>query len=54
MLVEKGYMELEETLLQYKQKTHLLGLLKGDLSLDGPRRKRLTPDSTIEEQFNRL
>jgi hypothetical protein len=55
MLVEKGYMELEETLLQYKQRPHLLGMLRGDaIVLEGARRKRLTPDSTADEQFDRL
>jgi Complex 1 protein (LYR family) len=30
LLVAKGYMELEETVMQYKQKTHLLKLLGGE------------------------
>ncbi|CAM9876526.1 unnamed protein product [Phaeothamnion confervicola] len=28
MLISKGYMELEETLLQFKQKTHLMRILE--------------------------
>lgn len=30
MLVEKGYMDLEEALLQFKQRPHLLSMLQGD------------------------
>merc|ERR1711982_242353 len=42
MLVEKGYMELQETLLQYKQKTHVERLIDGYVDLySGADRKRL-------------
>ena len=54
LLIEKGYMELEETLLQHKQRPHLLRLLEGYVvPTEGSNRKKLTVDSTIEEQFNR-
>jgi NADH dehydrogenase (ubiquinone) 1 alpha subcomplex subunit 6 len=54
MLIEKGYMELEETLLHYKQRPHLMKILKQhEIPVSGPNRKRLTPNSSIEEQFNR-
>lgn len=53
MLVEKGYMDLEETLLQYKQRSHLLRNLSLNTEMMGSMRKRLGKDSTIEEQFSR-
>eukprot|EP00978_Attheya_sp_CCMP212_P009338 scaffold22063_cov35-Attheya_sp.AAC.1 len=53
MLVEQGYMSLESTMLQHKQKTHLLQLLEGYTIPNEAERKRLTPDSTIDEQFMR-
>lgn len=56
MLVEKGYMELEETLMYYKQPSHLrefLSLGKGDEHFQGCNRKKLGPDSTDEEQYLR-
>jgi len=52
MLIEKGYMNLEETLLQHKQRSHLLRDFTGYMS-DGNRRKRIGPHSTIDEQFAR-
>eukprot|EP00541_Cyclophora_tenuis_P018560 CAMPEP_0116564174 /NCGR_PEP_ID=MMETSP0397-20121206/13159_1 /TAXON_ID=216820 /ORGANISM="Cyclophora tenuis, Strain ECT3854" /LENGTH=122 /DNA_ID=CAMNT_0004090733 /DNA_START=69 /DNA_END=437 /DNA_ORIENTATION=- len=54
MVIEKGYMELEETLLQHKQRSHLLRLLEGYvIPTEGSNRKRLTLDATPEDQFNR-
>jgi len=54
MLIEKGYMELEETLLHYKQRPHLMKILNAsEIPVSGPNRKRLLQDATIEEQFNR-
>ena len=53
MVVEKGYMELEETLLQHKQRPHLLRFLEGYVVPEGANRKKLTLDATIDEQFAR-
>jgi hypothetical protein len=52
MLIEKGYIDLEDTLLQHKQKTQLLLLLEGPIGTDF-NDKRLKPDATEEEQFLR-
>jgi len=53
MLVEKGYMDLEETLLQHKQRSHLLRNLSLNTEMLGSMRKRLGKDATIDEQFAR-
>lgn len=53
MLVEKGYMELEETLLQHKQRSHLIRVFEGYIVLDGANRKRLPLDPDIHSQFAR-
>ena len=53
MVLEKGYMELEETLLQHKQRSHLLRTFEGYVLLDGASRKRLQLDSSIADQFAR-
>lgn len=53
MLVAKGYIDLEETLLQHKQRSHLQRTLSGYIDLEGAGRKRLTPDSSIDDQFAR-
>lgn len=53
MVVEKGYMELEETLLQHKQRSHLLRFFEGYVTPGGSNRKNLSLDATIDEQFAR-
>uniref|UniRef100_A0A7S2S5W3 NADH dehydrogenase [ubiquinone] 1 alpha subcomplex subunit 6 n=1 Tax=Eucampia antarctica TaxID=49252 RepID=A0A7S2S5W3_9STRA len=53
MLVEKGYMDLEETLLQHKQRGHLLRAFAGYIEPSGSSRKRLGKDPSIDEQFAR-
>lgn len=53
MLIEKGYMSLETTMLQHKQKAHLMHFLEGYTIPNEAERKRLTPDATIDEQFAR-
>lgn len=53
MLVEKGYMDLEESLLQYTQRSHLLRSLSGNVEMMGSMRKRIGKNSTIDEQFAR-
>lgn len=53
MLLERGYMELEDTLLQHKQKNHLMLLIEGYAGATDFNSKRLSPDSTEEEQFSR-
>lgn len=53
MLVEQGYMSLETTMLQHKQKNHLMQFLEGYTVPNEAERKRLTTESTIDEQFMR-
>lgn len=53
MLIERGYMDLEETLLQHKQKTHLTRTFTDYIEESGANRKRLGPNATIDEQFAR-
>lgn len=53
MLIEKGYMDLEETLLQHTQRSHLLRSLSLNTEMQGSQRKRLSPESSIDEQFAR-
>jgi hypothetical protein len=52
MLVEKGYIDLEDTLLQHKQKSQLMILLEGPTQTD-QNHKLLHGKSTIDEQFTR-
>lgn len=53
MLLEKAYIDLEETLLQYKQKNHLMLLLE---SRNGTHQniKALNGGASIDEQFLRI
>jgi hypothetical protein len=53
MLVEQGYMALETTMLQHKQKNHLMHFLEGYTVPMEAERKRLSPDASIDDQFAR-
>lgn len=53
MLVETGYFQLETSMLQHKQKNHLMHFLEGYTVPMEAERKRLSPDASIEEQFAR-
>jgi NADH dehydrogenase (ubiquinone) 1 alpha subcomplex subunit 6 len=53
MLVEQGYFSLETTMLQHKQKAHLMRFIEGYTVPMEAERKRLAPDATIDEQFAR-
>lgn len=53
MLLERGYMDLEDTLLQHKQKNHLMLLIEGYTGGTDFNSKRLTSESSEEEQFAR-
>ena len=52
MLLEKGYMDLEDTLLQHKQKNHVMLLLEGYIG-DDLNSKWLSRTSSVDEQFAR-
>jgi len=52
-LVAQGYFSLETTMLQHKQKAHLMRFLEGYTIPNEAERKRLSPDATIDEQFAR-
>lgn len=52
MLLEKGYMDLEDTLLQHKQKSHLMLIIEDPIGTEF-NEKRLSPDASIDEQFMR-
>jgi hypothetical protein len=50
MVVEMGYMDLEEALFQHTQRSHLLrSLSHNNVEMGGSARKRLGVDSTINE-----
>ncbi|GKY90839.1 NADH dehydrogenase 1 alpha subcomplex subunit 6 [Mayamaea pseudoterrestris] len=52
MLLYLGYNNLEDTLLQHKQKNHLMLLLEDPIGTEF-NNKRLSPDASEEEQFMR-
>jgi NADH dehydrogenase (ubiquinone) 1 alpha subcomplex subunit 6 len=62
MLLEKAYMDLEDTLLQHKQKSHLMLILEGKIGTDFHVSKRLDdnastshhPTLSSEAQFRRM
>jgi NADH dehydrogenase (ubiquinone) 1 alpha subcomplex subunit 6 len=51
-LLETGYYDLEDTLLQHKQKNHVMLLLEGPTNTDF-NSKRLRIDASEDEQFAR-
>jgi NADH dehydrogenase (ubiquinone) 1 alpha subcomplex subunit 6 len=53
MVLTKAYIDLEETLLQYKQKVHLLMLLESPVPTHH-NLKRLNTESSVDERFARL
>eukprot|EP00565_Helicotheca_tamesis_P007340 CAMPEP_0185723110 /NCGR_PEP_ID=MMETSP1171-20130828/55_1 /TAXON_ID=374046 /ORGANISM="Helicotheca tamensis, Strain CCMP826" /LENGTH=121 /DNA_ID=CAMNT_0028390773 /DNA_START=56 /DNA_END=421 /DNA_ORIENTATION=+ len=53
MLIETGYMDLEEALLQHKQRSHLVRVFTGTVDDVGTYRKSPGPDASIDEQFAR-
>jgi len=53
MLIQTGYFALETSMLQHKQKNHLMHFLEGYTTPMEAARKRLDEHSTIEEQFAR-
>ena len=54
MLVETGYFQLETSMLQHKQKNHLMHFLEGyTVPMEAERKRLMSPDASIEEQFAR-
>jgi hypothetical protein len=53
MLIETGYFALETSMLQHKQKNHLMHFLEGYTVPMEAERKRLSSDASILEQFAR-
>ena len=53
MVLTKAYIDLEDTLLQYKQKNHLMLLLESPVPTHH-NLKQLTSDASVDEQFARL
>ena len=53
MLVARGYIDLEDTMLHHKQKAQLGLILEGPVTTDGLNLKLLHENSTEDEQFAR-
>ncbi|KAG7353546.1 complex 1 LYR family protein [Nitzschia inconspicua] len=54
MLVETGYFSLETSMLQHKQKNHLMHFLEGyTVPMEAERKRLMSPDAPIEQQFAR-
>lgn len=51
MLVHQGYIDLEDTMLQHKQKSHVMHLLEGPTGSEVQNIKLLDKDATVEEVF---
>jgi len=53
MLIEQGYFSLETTMLQHKQKAHIMHYLEGYMVSGEGDRKRLSEEDSIDAQFAR-
>ena len=53
MLVHQGYIDLEDTMLQHKQKSHVMHLLDGPIGSEVQNIKLLDKDATEDEIFVR-
>lgn len=54
MLIEVGYFQLETSMLQHKQKNHLMHFLEGyTIPMEAERKRLMSPDEPIEDQFAR-
>ena len=53
MLLARGYIDLEDTMLYHKQRAQLSLLLEGPVTTDGMNLKALHEKSTEDEQFAR-
>ena len=54
MLIETGYFALETSMLQHKQKNHLMHFLEGyTVPMEAERKRLMSQDAPIEDQFRR-
>ena len=54
MLIEVGYFQLETSMLQHKQKNHLMHFLEGyTIPMEAERKRFMNADAPIDEQFRR-